>query len=58
MTIKGKGVFAGQATFREAKPKELKAHVESVRGSVIPKIKEQLKRKQVGADRVKACKVS
>jgi len=57
MTTTKRGVFAGQSTFREAKPKQLQTHVESVRGTVIPKIRDQLKKKQQGADRVKACKV-
>jgi hypothetical protein len=52
-----RSTVAGVAGFREAKPAQLRAHVLGVRTKVLPKIKEQMKRKEAGAERAKAFKV-
>jgi len=57
MTSSKPNLFAGIGAFRKAKPEDLKTHVESVRGKVIPAIKEDLRAKERGAQRAKAYKV-
>jgi len=43
--------------FVEAKPKDLRAHVENVRKDVIPRIKDKMRQKEKGAERVKTYKL-
>jgi hypothetical protein len=50
-------VFAGIKGFRKATPALLRKHVESVRGKVIPAIKEEIRAKEKGAERARTYKV-
>lgn len=44
-------------SFTEAKPEDLRDHVEDVRSEVIPRIKDKMRQKERGAERAKAYKL-
>jgi hypothetical protein len=49
--------YTRRSSYRGAKPAELSEHTERVRDEVVPEIKEQMKKKEAGAQKVRSHRI-